>query len=228
MEAEHPGSEFVVPTSPEEVEKYRCWFDFLKNCKYEWTDEVLADFGVLSNTTFKEWWPDHKHLFRQYAYLSPIEVLAPLDTVSRFNLDNENDEGDCTVIGIRLYYTKEEIKAAFNEWLKNAHSGKRGVRKRFTDEMVINYGLERDADVKMLDKVLKVYLALEKEKAKESKDQKSYIEIESELKLIKREVVNGEEVQPLSYTQTETVADYKRIAEEIMKKVAKGKFPVYK
>lgn len=225
MEAEYPGSEFVVPTSPEEVAKYRCWFDFLKNCKDEWTDEVLVDFGDISNTTFEDWWPDHKQLFRQHAYLSPIEVLSPLDTVSRFKLDNENYEdadGGCAVIGIRLYYTKDEIKAAFAEWLKKAHSGKRGVRKRFTDEMVILYGLDRDTDVKMLEKVLRVYLELKTEETKPTKNQRSYIQIENYLKLI-----NRDDGPPLSYTQTETVAEYKRIADEIMTNVAKGKFPVY-
>lgn len=229
MKAEYPGSEFVVPTSPEEVEKYRCWFDFLKNCKYEWTDEVRADFGDISNITFKEWWPSHKHLFRQDAYLSPIEVLSPHDTVSRFKLDNETyDDNDPTggvaVIGIRMYYTKEEIKAAFNEWLKTAHSGKKGVRKRFTNEMVILYGLERDTDVKMLDKALTVYLAREKENAKLPEDRKkTNIELENELGLMKRK-----DEEPFSYSQTQTISDYYRIAKKVMENVAKGKFPVTK
>ena len=220
-----------------DTDPFKCWFEFLQaSDETTWSQEVREDFGNVKDTIFEMWWPDHKILFETYL-LAVIRELTTEDDLKQHIDEELYDDPDMAVISIFMHSPRHQIIKEFNNWLKTRIPSKRGAPKKI-EKPAIKYGFSIDiVDTFMLRKVLKTYIALKAEAQKPESAQRNYYEIEDELKLIdKKKKIRKNIVIPAwkkpytvtqKQTQTETISRYKRIAEEIMKNVVEGYFPVY-
>lgn len=220
----------------QEIEWCRLWFDFLDLSKRSsWSDSVANDFGDLS-CGFDRWWPEHQHLFQKIKLLVIEEIKNDAHFHSYLEAYPSPGDAGMLVLGVSLYATKKELRAAFDEILAKYHPGAAG-RPEF-DGCGDCYSFYARPDEVMLRKILEVYRVYSADQQKPKKDQMPLWKIEETIGLIvkegqsaeyiwKTEDVDAHIIESRRRSQHTTIRKYLNYAEEILANVAVGKFPVY-
>lgn len=219
----------------EEMEAFKLWYEFLKLSNRElWTDKVSEYFGDLT-TDFNEWWEDHSYLF-DILYLPTIDEVQNTSEFETF-LEARPSEGDTgiVVLAIWLNKSKKELREAFEEILNKYHPGNRGRQEYETYGEFFQFAYR--PDVKMLEKILKVY-RMYLDNLSQPKDKKLKLwEIEEKIKLIDKTSDKAEWIwkgnaadhhESRKRSQHTTVRKYINYAKRILENVVKGEFPIYK
>ncbi|WP_300558739.1 hypothetical protein [Limnohabitans sp. Rim8] len=213
---------------------YYWWWEFLRRnrdyadcCAAGGTGALAglyADFGVVSNDNFKEWWTGHG--FRLFA-----EQAKP---VKLFELDTPADWDSCwtkdavMVVAVPLDIPKRNLQGFFARLLKDRHGGKRG-RKALSDADASNarYPLHRNVSIHTLRIQLAVYDAVLAARA-------------SPKKITLAQIAKSVGINPKSNKRTEgevmdaarrrsvlaaTVSRHFKDAQRIVANTAKGQFP---
>ena len=146
---------------------YYWWWEFLRRndayracCATGGTGALAglyADFGVVSNDNFKEWWVAHG--FRLFAEQAKPVKLFELENAGEW--DNGWTKDAVMVVAVPLDIPKRNLQGFFAELLKKRHSGKRG-RKALSDSDASNarYPLHRNVSIHTLRIQLAVYDAV--------------------------------------------------------------------
>lgn len=223
-----------------EISAYKLWFEFLKlSDQQTWSGDVAEYFGDISGS-FEAWWPEHKYLFEKPTQPKIDEVLTEEQFQSYS--DSRPSEGDpgILVLAIWMYQTKKDLRAAFEEILAKYHQGDAG-RPEF-DTFGEYYSFESRPDVQMMEKILAVYHVYLEDQKKPEKDRMPLWQIEEEASKIKPLIdktsesaefiwkaqnVDSSILESRRRSQHTTVRKYINYANEILKNVVIGKFPVY-
>lgn len=223
-----------------EIRAYKLWFEFLKLTDQQtWAKDVAEDFGDLSGS-FETWWPGHKYLFQKPTLPKIDEVL----TEEQFNSYSDSRPADydpgIVVLAVWMHPTKKELRAAFEEILAKYHQGDAG-RPDF-DTFGEYYSFHARPDVEMMEKILAVYNVYLQDQKKPEKDRMPLWQIEEEASKIKTIIdktsksaeyiwkttdIDSIILESRKRSQHTTVRKYINYAEEILKKVVSGNFPVY-
>jgi hypothetical protein len=224
----------------EDVEWYRLWFEFLKiSDKTKWSDDVACNFDIdyLKDDlcTFDAWWPEHKYLFRKLEQPT-IDVMTSGQSCVADDWSPE-DSGSVALL-VHMWATKIELRKAFEEILKKYHKGKPG-RPEFIDDGDF-YNLYARPDTDMLKKTLAVYKAFKKPENKGMVLWQIEEEASKEIPLIDKTSksatyywklpesgVDQYILENRRKSQCSTVKRYLKCAEDILKNVVEGRFPVY-
>jgi len=226
----------------EEMAWYRLWFEFLKlrgGDRAKWSAEVAQDFGDVSGE-FDQWWPDHRHLFRQLKHFTIEEVITDEDFQVYKDDGSMPDEPGAIILAVNLYEPKAALRAAFEEILSKHHKGSAG-RPKFDDWGDV-YAFAARPDTDMLNKILAVYRLYSEDQKRPEKERMTLWQIEEKVSektpLIdktseKRTFIWKDEpgdpmlTEQRRRSQLTTVKKYLNYAEEILDNVVIGKFPVY-
>jgi len=226
--------------TPEEIEGFKLWFEFLKlSDQQRWSEGVSDYFGVLPDS-FESWWPDHAYLFRTIK----LPVVEEIESVEQFKavLEARPSPGDTgmLVLAVSLYQTKKELRAAFEEMLSKYHPGNAG-RPEF-DTFGDYFSFDARPDTGMLQKILAVYRVYAENQKKPEKVRMKLWQIEEEVSkttplivkagesaeyIWKTKDVDASIIESRRRSQHTTVRKYLNYAEEILENVVIGKFPVY-
>lgn len=185
---------------------------------------LYADFGVVSNDNFKEWWGQHG--FRLFAEKPKPVKLAELDSPSEW--DSSWTKDSVMVVAVPLDIPKRNLQGFFAELLKKRHGGKRG-RKALSDKdaSTARYPLHRNVSIHTLRIQLAVYDAVMEARAGEKKI--TLAQIGERLKLVPKTNRKTEtEVMDAARRRAvmaATVSRHFRDAQRIIANTAKGQFP---
>jgi hypothetical protein len=213
---------------------YYWWWEFLRRnkdyracCEAGGTGELAnlyADFGVVSNDNFKEWWTEHGfHLFAEKR--KPV-FLKELDTPSEWESSWTKDS--VMVVAVPLDIPKRELQGFFSSLLKKRHGGKRG-RKALSDSdaSTARYPLHRNVSIHTLRIQLAVYDAVMEARTSEKKI--TLAQIGERLKLVpktnkrtKGEIMDAARRRAVLAA---TVSRHFKDAQRIIANTAKGQFP---
>jgi len=227
----------------QEIEWYRLWFEFLKiSDKTEWSNAVAHDFDIDyfkdEFCSFEEWWPDHQYLFWKIE-MTAIEEITSAQHYEAAKDDGSLPEGPVVVaIFLHMWVTKTELRAAFEEILKKYHKGKSG-RPEFQGDGDC-YNLYARPDTDMLKKILAVYKAnknpenigmslwqIEEEASKETPVIDKTSKFATYLWKQPQSDLSLDIIEARKNVQCITVSRYLKCAEDILKNVVEGRFPVY-
>ena len=213
---------------------YYWWWEFLRRnddyvacCASGGTGdlaELYADFGVVSNDNFKEWWTERG--FRLFAEKSKPVKLAELNTPSDW--DSSWTKDSVMVVVVPLDIPKRNLQGFFAHLLKARHSGKRG-RKALSDTNASNarYPLHRNVSIHTLRIQLAVYDAVLAARASEKKI--TLAQIGERLKLMPKpnKRTEGEVLDAARRRSVlaSTVSRHFKDAQRIVANTAKGQFP---
>jgi len=233
-------SAFFRKFTTQEVEWCRLWFEFLDMSeRSNWPEWVANDFGDLS-CGFDRWWPEHQRLFQKVKLLVIEEIKDDADL--HFFLDSPPSPGDAGMLalGVSLYATRKELRAAFEEILAKYHPGAAG-RPDF-DGCGDCYSFYARPDEVMLRKILEVYRVYSEDQKKPKKERMPLWRIEEVVSetiplidkesksaeyIWKTEDVDAHIIESRRRSQHTTIRKYLNYAEEILEHVAFGEFPVY-
>ena len=183
-----------------------------------------ADFGVVSNDNFKDWWNEHGfHLFAEKP--KPVK-LAELDNPSEW--DSSWTKDSVMVVAVPLDISKRHLQGFFARLLKERHGGKRG-RKALSDSDASNarYPLHRNVSIHTLRIQLSVYDAVMQKKRGERKT--TLADIGKDLKLVKSAMPDSKdtrhEAELKRSVMAATVSRHFKDAQRIVANTAKGQFP---
>ena len=185
---------------------------------------LYADFGVVSNDNFKEWWTEHG--FRLFAEKAKPVKLAELDTPSEW--DSSWTKDSVMVVAVPLDIPKRNLQGFFARLLKNRHGGKRG-RKALSDADASNarYPLHRNVSIHTLRIQLAVYDAVLAVRASDKKI--TLAQIGERLKLVPKSNKRTEgEVMDAARRRSvlaATVSRHFKDAQRIVANTARGQFP---
>jgi hypothetical protein len=185
---------------------------------------LYADFGVVSNDNFKEWWTQHG--FRLFAEKPKPVKLAELDSPSDW--DGSWTKEQVMVVAVPLDIPKRNLQGFFAELLKKRHGGKRG-RKALSDKdaSTARYPLHRNVSIHTLRIQLAVYDAVMEARASEKKI--TLAQIGERLKLVPKTNRKTEtEVMDAARRRAvlaATVSRHFKDAQRIIANTAKGQFP---
>ncbi len=185
---------------------------------------LYADFGVVSNDNFKEWWTAHG--FRLFAEQRKPVFLKELDTPSEW--DSSWGKDSVMVVAVPLDIPKRNLQGFFAELLKKRHRGKRG-RKALSDPDASNarYPLHRNVSIHTLRIQLAVYDAVVAARASDKKI--TLAQIGEKLKLVPKTNKRTEgEVMDAAKRRAvlaATVSRHFKDAQHIIANTAKGQFP---
>ena len=213
---------------------YYWWWEFLRRndeyaacCASGGTGDLAglyADFGVVSNDNFKEWWAGHG--FRLFAEQAKPVKLAELDNPAEW--DSSWTKDSVMVVAVPLDIPKRNLQGFFARLLKERHSGKRG-RKALSDSDASNarYPLHRNVSIHTLRIQLAVYDAVLAAKASDKKI--TLAQIGERLKLVPKTNRKTEtEVMDAARRRSvlaATVSRHFKDAQRIVANTAKGQFP---
>jgi hypothetical protein len=213
---------------------YYWWWEFLRRnveyadcCAAGGTGDLAglyADFGVVSNDSFKEWWTEHG--FRLFAEKAKPVKLAELSTSSDW--DSSWTKDSVMVVAVPLDIPKRNLQGFFAELLKKRHSGKRG-RKALSDSDASNarYPLHRNVSIHTLRIQLAVYDAVLEARASDKKI--TLAQIGEKLKLVPKTTRKTEtEVMDAARRRSvlaATVSRHFKDAQRIIANTAQGQFP---
>ena len=217
------------------------WYEFLKlSDPILWSGDVAHNFGDLSGS-FEEWWPSHKHLFRELKKHSIDEVLTESDFEFFSSFRPSPKDPGCMVFGIWMDRTKGELRLAFEDLLTKYHKGNLG-RQKF-HSVGDYYSFEFRPDNVMLNKILAVYKIYSTDQKTPKKDRMPLWKIEEVVSKSTPLILKAGDKAEYLWTRTDksskelevlrkksqhnTVRKYINYAEEILKNVVIGKFPVY-
>ena len=185
---------------------------------------LYADFGVVSNDNFKEWWGQHG--FRLFAEKPKPVKLAELESPSEW--DSSWTKDSVIVVAVPLDIPKRNLQGFFAELLKKRHGGKRG-RKALSDKdaSTARYPLHRHVSIHTLRIQLAVYDAVMEARSSEKKI--TLAQIGERLKLVPKTNRKTEtEVMDAARRRAvmaATVSRHFKDAQRIIANTAKGQFP---
>ena len=185
---------------------------------------LYADFGVVSNDNFKEWWAQHG--FRLFAEKPKPVKLAELESPSEW--DSSWTKDSVMVVAVPLDIPKRNLQGFFAELLKKRHGGKRG-RKALSDKdaSTARYPLHRNVSIHTLRIQLAVYDAVLEARASDKKI--TLAQIGERLKLVPKTNRKTEtEVMDAARRRAvmaATVSRHFKDAQRIIANTAKGQFP---
>jgi hypothetical protein len=185
---------------------------------------LYADFGVVSNDNFKEWWVQHG--FRLFSEKPKPVKLAELDSPSEW--DGSWTKEQVMVVAVPLDIPKRNLQGFFAELLKKRHGGKRG-RKALSDKdaSTARYPLHRNVSIHTLRIQLAVYDAVMEARVSEKKI--TLAQIGERLKLVpKTNRKTQTEVMDAARRRAvlaATVSRHFKDAQRIIANTAKGQFP---
>ena len=185
---------------------------------------LYADFGVVSNDNFKEWWGQHG--FRLFSEKPKPVKLAELDSPSEW--DSSWTKDSVMVVAVPLDIPKRNLQGFFAELLKRRHGGKRG-RKALSDKdaSTARYPLHRNVSIHTLRIQLAVYDAVMEARASDKKI--TLAQIGERLKLVPKTNRKTEtEVMDAARRRAvmaATVSRHFKDAQRIIANTAKGQFP---
>ena len=185
---------------------------------------LYADFGVVSNDNFKEWWG--RHGFRLFAEKSKPVKLTELESTSEW--DSSWTKDSVMVVAVPLDIPKRNLQGFFAELLKKRHGGKRG-RKALSDKdaSTARYPLHRNVSIHTLRIQLAVYDAVVAARASDKKI--TLAQIGERLKLVPKTNRKTEtEVMDAARRRAvlaATVSRHFKDAQRIIANTAKGQFP---
>lgn len=185
---------------------------------------LYADFGVVSNDNFKEWWGQHG--FRLFSEKPKPVKLAELDSPSEW--DSSWTKEQVMVVAVPLDIPKRNLQGFFAELLKKRHGGKRG-RKALSDKdaSTARYPLHRNVSIHTLRIQLAVYDAVMEARSSEKKI--TLAQIGERLKLVPKTNRKTEtEVMDAARRRAvlaATVSRHFKDAQRIIANTAKGQFP---
>jgi hypothetical protein len=237
FKAEHPifgrGSK-PLGLSYQQRSPYYWWWEFLRrNEDYKACCEtaskgalagLYADFGVVSNDNFKDWWAEHG--FRLFAEKQKPVFLTELDNPSEW--DSSWTKDNVMVVAVPLDISKRNLQGFFARLLKERHGGKRG-RKALSDSdaSTARYPLHRNVSVKTLKNQLNVYDAVMAKK--QGNDKRTLAKIGADLGLVEDAMPDSkddlETAMDKRNVMSATVSRYFRQAQNIVANTAKGQFP---
>lgn len=185
---------------------------------------LYADFGVVSNDNFKEWWVQHG--FRLFAEQAKPVKLFELDNAGEW--DSSWTKDAVMVVAVPLDIPKRNLQGFFAELLKMRHGGKRG-RKALSDTDASNarYPLHRNVSIHTLRIQLAVYDAVLAARASDKKI--TLAQIGERLKLVPKTTRKTEtEVMDAARRRSvlaATVSRHFKDAQRIVANTANGQFP---
>ena len=213
---------------------YYWWWEFLRRNR-DYADccvaggtgalaGLYADFGVVSNDNFKEWWTEYG--FRLFAEKPKPVKLAELDSPSDW--DGSWTKEQVMVVAVPLDIPKRNLQGFFAELLKKRHGGKRG-RKALSDKdaSTARYPLHRNVSIHTLRIQLAVYDAVMEARASDKKI--TLAQIGERLKLVPKPNKRTEgEVMDAARRRSvlaATVSRHFKDAQRIVANTANGQFP---
>ena len=213
---------------------YYWWWEFLRRneqyaacCAAGGTGELAqlyADFGVVSNDTFKDWWS--KHGFYLFAEKTKPQFLEELNNPAEWKADWTKDT--VMVVAVPLDLPKRYLQGFFARLLKTRHAGKRG-RKALSDKdaSTARYPLHRNVSIHTLRIQLAVYDAVMATKRGEVK--KRLAQIGADLQLVKSAMPHSKdlrhEAELKRSVMAASVSRHFKDAQRIVANTAKGQFP---
>ncbi len=213
---------------------YYWWWEFLRrNEAYKACCEaggagdlagLYADFGGVSNDTFKDWWTQRG--FRLFAEKPKPVKLFELDDPSQW--DRSWTKQGVMVVAVPLDIPKRNIQGFFARLLKERHGGQRG-RKALSDSdaSTARYPLHRNVSIHTLRIQLAVYDAVLAARASDKKI--TLAQIGERLKLVPKSNKRTEgEVMDAARRRAvlaATVSRHFKDAQRIIANTAKGQFP---
>jgi hypothetical protein len=237
FKAQHPvfgrGSK-PLGVSHQQRSPYYWWWEFLRRnedykacCAAGGTGALAglyADFGVVSNDNFKEWWAQHG--FRLFAEKPKPVKLAELASPSEW--DSSWTKDSVMVVAVPLDIPKRNLQGFFAELLKKRHGGKRG-RKALSDKdaSTARYSLHRNVSIHTLRIQLAVFDTVMEARSSEKKI--TLAQIGERLKLVPKTNRKTEtEVMDAARRRAvmaATVSRHFKDAQRIIANTAKGQFP---
>ena len=213
---------------------YYWWWEFLRRneqysacCAAGGVGELAqlyADFGDVSNDTFKDWWS--KHGFYLFAEKTKPQFLKELKSPAEWKADWTQDT--VMVVAVPLDLPKRYLQGFFARLLKTRHAGKRG-RKALSDKdaSTARYPLHRNVSIHTLRIQLAVYDAVVEARAGDKKI--TLAQIGERLKLVPKTNKRTEgEVMDAARRRAVLAASVSRHfkdAQRIVANTAKGQFP---
>jgi len=237
FKAQHPT--FGRPNKPlgvsyQQRSPYYWWWEFLRRnadykacCAAGGTGAragLFADFGDVSNVTFKDWWTARG--FRLFSEKPKPVKLAELADPSEWEPSWTRD--NVMVLAVPLDIPKRDLQKYFADLLKKRHGGKRG-RKALSDSdaSTARYPLHRNVSIHTLRIQLAVYDAVMEAKASEKKI--TLAQIGEKLKLVPKSNKRTEgEVMDAARRRAvlaATVSRHFKDAQCIIANTANGRFP---
>lgn len=110
-----------MPFTQNEMELFRLWWEFLKtSIRKDWAPKIQSDFRDITASAeptklrddFKDWWPEHSHLFWR-----PKRPLALLEITDQADYSKKSQAG-YMVIAIPLTGNPTRLRKDFNQLLK--------------------------------------------------------------------------------------------------------------
>ena len=213
---------------------YFYWWEFLRRneeyaacCASEGQGDLAqlyADFGVVSNDNFKDWW--FKNGYRLFAEQSKPIKLRELNDPGEW--DTSWDQEQVMVVVVPLDIPKRNLQGFFAKLLKKRHGGERGQKSLSKlDKSTSKYKIFQHVRVETLKNHLRVYDAVMANKLSESP--KTLAKIGAELKLVEDAMPSSKdtaiEAAAKRNVMASTVSRYFREAQNIVANTAKGQFP---
>lgn len=237
FKAQHPifgRGKKPLGVSYQQRSPYYWWWEFLRRnddyracCAAGGTGELAglyADFGVVSNDNFKEWWTQHG--FRLFAEKAKPIKLAELNTPSDW--DSSWTKDAVMVVAVPLDIPKRNLQGFFARLLKERHSGKRG-RKALSDAdaSTARYPLHRNVSIHTLRIQLAVYDAVMEAKTSDKKITLAQIakKVGINPKTNKRTAGEVMDAAKRRAVLAATVSRHFKDAQRIIANTAKGQFP---
>lgn len=213
---------------------YYWWWEFLRRnedykacCAAGGTGALAglyADFGVVSNDNFKEWWTEHG--FRLFAEKPKPVKLAELNTPADW--DDSWTKDAVMVVAVPLDIPKRNLQGFFARLLKERHSGKRG-RKALSDAdaSTARYPLHRNVSIHTLRIQLAVDDAVLAARASNKKITLAQIGKSVGINPKPNKRTEGEVMDPARRraVMAATVSRHFKDAQRIVANTAKGQFP---
>jgi hypothetical protein len=237
FKAKHPvfgRGKNQLGASSQQRSPYYWWWEFLRRntdytacCSNGGTGALAglyADFGVVSNDNFKEWWGQHG--FRLFAEKPKPVKFKELDSPSEW--DSSWTRDSVMVVAVPLDIPKRNLQGFFARLLKERHGGKRG-RKALSDSdaSTARYPLHRNVSIHTLRIQLAVYDAVMEARACDKKI--TLAQIGERLKLVPKSNKRTEgEVMDAARRRAvlaATVSRHFKDAQRIVANTAKGQFP---
>ena len=237
FKAQHPvfgrGSK-TLGLAYQQRSPYYWWWEFLRRneeyracCSAGGTGELsmlYADFGVVSNDTFKDWWTAHG--FYLFAEKTKPQFLEELKSPAEWKADWTDE--NVMVLAVPLDIPKRHLQGFFARLLKARHAGKRG-RKALSDKdaSTARYPLHRNVSIHTLRIQLAVYDAVMAKKRGEVK--RTLAQIGADLQLVKSAMPHSKdlrhEAEMKRSVMAATVSRHFKDAQRIVANTALGQFP---
>ncbi len=213
---------------------YYWWWEFLRrNEEYKACcaaggagelSKLYADFGVVLNDSFKDWWATHGfYLFAEKTKPQFLEELkSPVEWKPEWTQEN------VMVLAVPLDIPKRHLQSFFTKLLKERHGGKRG-RKALSDKnaSTARYPLHRNVSIHTLRIQLAVYDAVMAKKRGEVK--RTLAQIGADLQLVKSAMPSSKdlrhEAEMKRSVMAASVSRHFKDAQRIVANTVLGQFP---